>query len=481
MKKSKVSALMLLIASILLSSCSKSEERGLNPKNPVVISFFAYYNDVQTKELIKIVEKFNSTRGKEIGVVVDHIAVPSAYGANKYIVDAAVKAAGSGEFPDVFIAYKGVIPKLYGKKEVINYKDYLSEEEMGEFVEKILREGYLLGNEDNLSMLPVGSSTEIMFINKTDYEEFAKIYGFTLEDLKHYDKVLEIAEAYYEYTDAMTPDVDGDGKALLGFDSKINHIFTTMSSLGYELMEQRNGRYKLNFNEEIAGKIWDYYIAPALKGHVRRQGRFVSEDLKAGRLVLAIGSTAGSVYMSDVVIDEKTNDRREVEIATMHSPYIEGTEPKVVLQGGGVFVTKGDKLKETASVEFLRWLLNKENNTEFAFRCSYMPVRKDNTDVEFIKEKAAETGVEDRVLSAILTSIDQTNSFELYRRPYFEEYEDVKDILINVMDERIRKLRNNILELAADGGDYEELVNEAVSEKGFNDWYQYTSNMVRTK
>lgn len=478
--KKRLVLLCVFCLSLILVAC-ESKEGQLDPKNPTIVSFCAYYNDVQLKELTGLVNEFNETEGKEKGVIVEPISIPSVKSLNQYLIDSANDQAGSEKFPNIFITYRSVIPQFNGRKKVIDFKKYFEKEEINAFIENFAKEGYFKEDKDALFMLPMGSSTELLYINKTDFEKFLSKHGEKLKDSYTYDDLLELAKLYYEDTDSETPDIPHDGKILLGFDGKANHLLASLEALGYHLIEKKGENYEVNFTEEIAEKIWELYIVPTLKGYIGKQSKFISGDLKSGKVLMSIASTSSATYNSEVVIDEKTDEQREIELAIRFSPAVAGKEPVYIQQGGGIFITETNRKEELASVEFIRWLTNKENNMEFALKCSYMPVRKDNTELNYLKENMQKLELDKKVKDSILTSIEQVKNSKIYVRPYFEGYEDIRTALVKAVDVEVQEARNELMEKFSKGADYETLVANAVGEEGFKKWYQDIRGKLRVK
>ena len=79
-------------------------------------------------------------------------------------------------------------------------------------------------------------------INRTDWEPFAEAAGIGIEDLRTMEGVTRAAQAYYEWTDGLTPDVQGDGRAFYGRDAVANYFIIGMKQMGVELFEVRMGR-----------------------------------------------------------------------------------------------------------------------------------------------------------------------------------------------------------------------------------------------
>lgn len=118
---------------------------------------------------------------------------------------------GSQEMPDIFSTYADTAYSIEQQGRLTDLTQYFSQEELDEYVDSYIQEGYLHG-DGALYLFPVAKSTEVMMLNATDWEPFAKDAGVTLEDLQTLEGVVDVAEKYYEWTDAQTPDVPDDVK-----------------------------------------------------------------------------------------------------------------------------------------------------------------------------------------------------------------------------------------------------------------------------
>lgn len=68
-------------------------------------------------------------------------------------------------------------------------------------------------------------------MNKTDWDKFAEEPSATLDDLSTVEGIAKVAEQYYDWTDAQTPDVPDDGKAFYGRDSMSNYFLIGMKQM----------------------------------------------------------------------------------------------------------------------------------------------------------------------------------------------------------------------------------------------------------
>lgn len=103
--------------------------------------------------------------------------------SNTNVVHRAVLAAesgqpGTGTLSDLFVSYPKTVLAMQDSSRLVDYRDYLTEEELSDFVLSFLEEGMIDGR---LVILPVAKSTEIMYINKTAYDAFARATGARTE------------------------------------------------------------------------------------------------------------------------------------------------------------------------------------------------------------------------------------------------------------------------------------------------------------
>lgn len=197
-----------------LSGCTKGTESKsvqLDPDNPVSLTVWHYYNGAQQATFDELVSEFNATEGKEKGIYVEGYSQGSVSDLEKAISDSVAGVVGSQEMPDIFSTYADTAYSIEEQGRLTDLTQHFSQEELDEYVDSYIQEGYLHG-DGALYLFPVAKSTEVMILNATDWEPFTKDAGVTLEDLQTLEGVVDVAEKYYEWTDAQTPDVPDDVK-----------------------------------------------------------------------------------------------------------------------------------------------------------------------------------------------------------------------------------------------------------------------------
>ena len=122
MKKGFLAALMacMMITSLLTAcgSLKKDEAKTvkLDPDNPVTLKVWHYYNGNQQATFDKLLEKFNSTVGKEQGIYVEGYGHGSVADLDKALTSSVNEEVGAEDMPDIFSTYvyrKGLLNAQY--------------------------------------------------------------------------------------------------------------------------------------------------------------------------------------------------------------------------------------------------------------------------------------------------------------------------------------------------------------------------------
>lgn len=91
------------------------------------------------------------------------------------ILAAAEQKVGAAALPNIFSAYADTAYALDQMDMLVDLGSYLTDEERSAFIDGYLNEGDFSGN-GSIKLLPIVKSTELLFLNETDWEPFAKEY-----------------------------------------------------------------------------------------------------------------------------------------------------------------------------------------------------------------------------------------------------------------------------------------------------------------
>ncbi len=370
MKRKTACLVLSALSAIGISSCS-GETKSYS------LMVWTYYNGDTETSFQEIVKEYNQTQGKDNHIVVDTISQGSTVNE---LLEALIASAnndfGAKAMPDLFLAYPDTAFEIDKKGKIASLDSYFSKEELSNFNEGFLNEGRL-GNESSLKVLPVAKSTEALYINKTDFDKFLSEHadlGIKYSDLETIERLIEVSKEYFEAT----------GKAFFGRDSLDNYFVVSAKQLGIDVIGyDSTGKFGVDYDHDVFKKLWDSYTVPLLKGYFNADGNFRSSALKAGSVLAYVGSTSSASYFPDKVFDGEDSSHA-IECHVMTAPTFASKPKYAVSQGAGFCVTKSDEGTESACVDFLKWLTNKNHISSFCATSGYFPSTKDGFNQEFI-------------------------------------------------------------------------------------------------
>ncbi|WP_044565828.1 ABC transporter substrate-binding protein [Anaerococcus provencensis] len=254
--------------------------------------------------------------------------------------------------------------------------------------EEIEEDGKIMG-------LPFNKSTEVLWYNKTLFDELGLEVPTTYEELEEVSKKIKEEK-----------DIPG-----VGFDSLPNYYATYMHNNGVEMDQDLD----VAGDESVAAV--EYYQKGIKEGYFRIAGtdQYMSGPFANEQVGAYIGSNAGEVYVKDGV---------EGKFEYAAAPY---PAESSVQQGTNIYMFENasDDQKK-AAFEFLKFLVSKESQIQFALDTGYMPAR--TSAVEDSKYKDS-----DSAIAKILA--DATKN--LYSRPLApgsqQAYNDIGSTLEQIL------------------------------------------------
>lgn len=491
MKRFKcLSAILAIILTASLPACGElsSDEQSNSPQisspeidkdEPVTVTVWHYYNGVQQMNFDNAVAEFNRTVGYDEGIIVEAVSKGSISELADSVVASVKKSAGAENPPDIFATYAETAYTLDQMNALADIGKYFTEDEINEYVDAYIDEGRFTG-DGSVKIFPTAKSTEIMILNMTDWKDFSEMENVSVDDLKTWESIAEVAEKYYNYTDALTPDIENDGRAFFGRDSVANYMIVGAKQLGAEFVYlDDSGNPVLTVDKNVVRKLWDNYYVPYVKGCYTVQGRYRSDDVKLGKSIAIICSTTGTAYYpTEVTINDDYS--YPIENIILPIPDFDGTQPYAVQQGAGMSVISSDEQTEYASAVFLKWFTEEERNIEFSINSGYLPVKKSANDFEKISavNEQSENAVNDTMLNSLELAIQEVNECSLYTMKPFETAGEVRDYLGDYIQDTADATYATVLEKIADGASREDAVAEFISDDAFDEWFSEFSSSL---
>ncbi len=260
---------------------------------------------------------------------------------------------------DTFIDNTTVVERADGTTEIIG----LTEEQKADFIEGYYKEGAEFG-DDKMYTMPLSKSTEVLYYNKTFFEEH------NLKVPTTWDEMEEVCEQILAIDNKSIP---------LGYDSEANWFITMCEQYGSDYTSATGDKYIFNneTNREFVTRFREWYQ----KGYVTTQSLYGSytsglfTETVESRCYMCIGSSAGAAHQIPDK-DSEGNYPFEVGIATI--PQVDASNPKVISQGPSLCIFQKDNVQEViASWLFVKFLSTNVNfQAEFSMASGYVPVIK---------------------------------------------------------------------------------------------------------
>ena len=401
--------IIFLIAVLLF--CTGCSNTVTKEEVPTTITVWHVYGGQTDSPLNDLIDQFNQTVGKQKQINVQVTSVSNTNTIHELVLAAANEEPGAPELPDLFISYPKTVLALPDDSILVDYKDYFSEEELSDFIPAFIEEGTI---DDHLVIFPVAKSTEIMFINQTIFDRFSQETGISMEDLDTWEGLYKAAETYAEWSDAQTPDIPGDAKAMFVHDYYFNYFQVGVESLGEDFFQGD----KLAFGP-VFQTVWEPLAQAAFKGGVWLKGGYATESIRTGESIVSVASSASILYYSDVVT-YSDNTSEDITIVSRPCPVFENGEKLVMQRGAGFCTVRSTPEREQAAVTFLKWLTEPEHNVEFVTRTGYMPVTRSAFENEL--PKAIEELESAKYVSLYQAYLDTQKNYEFYVPPQLQSY-----------------------------------------------------------
>lgn len=358
MKFKKLIALALSLG--LLTGCSTKGAETTNEDivteitSPVEITFWHAMNGDLEKSLQKLTDEFME-QNPNITVTLQN---QSSYKDLQQKITATV--ASPKDLPTLTQAYPdwmfnpindGLVTDLtpYIENETLKFDNY--DDILASFREAAKIDGKIYG-------MPFNKSTEVLWYNKTLFDELG------LTPPSTYDELVEVSKKIYEEK----------GIPGAGFDS-LNTYYTTFLK-----SEGKTFDSSFDVTSEESAKAVNYYLEGVKEGYFRIAGtdNYLSGPFSNGNVGMYVGSNAGENYVKQGV-----GDKFEVAVA----PYPTNAS---LQQGTDLYVfSSATAEQKTAAYEFLKFITSTEKQIQWASETGYMPIRQSAIDSEEYKNSGS--------------------------------------------------------------------------------------------
>ena len=172
--KSKILSLFLSfgLICVALAGCGSNQKPSV--KNPVTLNMWHNYGGDMQQTMDLLIDEFNSTVGKEQGIVINVTAIASSSELNESLKMIVSGDPGAPAMPDICTAYPKVAISFVNKGMLADLEGYFTKDELAAYIPAFIDEGRF---DNGLYVFPMAKSTEILYLNQTLFDRFAAETG----------------------------------------------------------------------------------------------------------------------------------------------------------------------------------------------------------------------------------------------------------------------------------------------------------------
>lgn len=409
---------------LILSLAACSEKTLLDPKEPITLTMWHVYGEQADSPMNRLIEEFNSTLGREKGIIINVSLMSSTAQIGEKLLTAQGGEAGAMDMPDLFFCHNNNAEEL-GAENLLDWKSVFDDDELSEYVPEFIEDG-MVG--ERLSVFPISKSTHMLFIAGGQFERFSTATGVTCDSLSTWDGFFSAAEKYYEYS---------GGKPFCALDYPIRAIELNMLEQGGKDIYTADGWYDFD-NADFKSSFMLFAEAIA-KGHIIVSDLYSNTQVMTGEVMAGLGSSASILYYNDT-ITYPDNTSENMDLQVLPPPTADGHDLLVTQAGVGLCAYKTTDQKAEAAAVFARWLTDAERNLKFCVETGYMPVNKASFDK--IKGYEFKSDAYKNLYSAIVKVNESATavrepSFVGYYNKIYSLYDKLRD-LQKTMPERYK-------------------------------------------
>ena len=383
--------LMLAMSVLLLASCGLIGGKDNNGPaadfvmpdggydgSAITIKFY-HSMGAQLQEILNTaIEDFNKIYPN---ITVEH----ESYGDYDGVRDQIKTEISVGNQPNLAYCYPDHIA-LYNVAGAVQTLDVLindpdvgfTKAQLDDFIEGYYNEGKTFG-DGKMYSLPLSKSTEVLYYNKTFFEEHDLIVPTTWDEMEEVCRQIKALEPT-----CIPLGYDSESNWFITMCEQYKSPYTSATGENFLFNNQTNIDFVTRFRtwyqnkwvttEELSGG----YTSALFTGESSSSTDSESSVPAGTRCYMCIGSTGGATYQQP----NQTNGKFEFEVGITSIPQVNPEAPKVISQGPSICIFKKDNPQEVLAT----WLFAKFLTTDVNFQASvsmnngYAPVIKSVKD-----------------------------------------------------------------------------------------------------
>ena len=318
--------------------------------------------------------------------------------------------AGAVQTLDSLISSTITVNRADGTTETLGY----TQAQLDDFIQGYYNEGKAFG-DGYMYALPISKSTEVLYYNKTVFDELGLTPPTTWDEMEEVCKALKAA-----YPTCIPLGYDSESNWFITMCEQYGSPYTSATGENFLFDNETNRNFVKKFRtwyenkwvttEELSGG----YTSSLFTGESSNSSN--GNSVPAGtRCYMCIGSTGGATYQQP----NMTNGVYEFEVGITSIPQVNPAEPKVISQGPSVCIFKKSNPQEVIAT----WLFAKylTTNVEFQARMSmnngYAPVIKSVSENPVYAEFLSKADTANIQAYAVKVALEQEKAY--YSSPAF--------------------------------------------------------------
>ena len=134
--------LSVMVLCILSAGCAGEQ---VVAGAPITLTIWHVYGEQTDSPLNDLIDEFNRTEGEEKGIRIEVTSVSNTNVIHEAVLAAESGQPGAGKLPDLFVSYPKTVIAMQDSSILVDYRDYLTEEELSAFIPSFLA-GYFVNN-----------------------------------------------------------------------------------------------------------------------------------------------------------------------------------------------------------------------------------------------------------------------------------------------------------------------------------------------
>ena len=312
---------------------------------------------------------------------------------------------------DSLIASDITVTRADGSTEKLGF----TEEQLADFIPGYYEEGKQFG-DGKMYTLPLSKSTEVLYYNKTFFDE----HGLTPPTT--WDEMEALCKKIKELEPESTPlGYDSEGNWFITMCEQQGSPYTSATGEHFLFDDERNYEFVKRFREWYKK---GYVTTSELSGGYTSK-LFTKGENEKGKSYMSIGSSAGATKQRPT----KDGNSYPFEVAITTIPQVDPANPKVISQGPSLCLfNKEDPQEVLASWLFMKYLTTTvEFQAEFSMVSGYVPVIQSVSNHEIYKNEFLDKADGGDYIAALSAKrcLEQADAY--YTSPAFVGSSDARD------------------------------------------------------